>query len=211
MSLRRPQVIQTMPIVRRLAVLFVAVSGCSRGPARFEAPAVDPVAAGARAIELYDANGDGKLDKEELRQAPAILAKLPAWDVDGNESVDSQEVEKHVAALYKSGTGGTKLNCLILYKGKPLSGATVTLEPEGFLGEAVQAATGVTDGSGATQLGIPPEYAPEHLRRIKTVHYGVFKVRVTHPTISIPEKYNVKTELGYETEPGVPIVRYSLN
>lgn len=162
-------------------------------------------------MELYDANGDGILDKEELRQCPAVLAKLPMWDLDGNDSVDQQEIEKHVAAIFKNGTGGTKLNCLITYKGKPLGGATVTLEPEAFLGGNVQTATGVTDGAGTAQLGIPPEFVPEQLRRMKSVHYGVFKVRVTHPTISIPEKYNVKTELGYETEPGIPFVRYALN
>ena len=192
-------------------IVAVALIGCSRGPARFEAPEVDPVAAGANAMELYDANGDATLDKEELQQCPAILAKLPAWDMDGNGSVDQQEVEKHVAALFRSGTGGTKLRCGITYKGRPLSGATITMEPEPFLGGNVQTATGVTDGSGGTQLGIPPEFTPEHLRRIKTVHYGVFKIRVTHPTISIPDKYNAKTELGYETEPGVSIVHYSLN
>lgn len=194
-----------------LSIIAAALFGCSRGPTRFEAPEVDPAAAGGKAMELYDSNKDATLDKEELRQSPAILAKLAMWDLDGNGSVDQQEVEKHVAALFKSGTGGTKLRCAITYKGKPLPGATITLEPEPFLGGNVQTATGVTDGSGGTQLGIPPEFAPEHLRRIKTVHYGVFKVRVTHPTISIPEKYNVKTELGYETEPGVATVRYSLN
>lgn len=192
------------------SIVAVALIGCSTGPARFEAPDVDAADAGVKAMELYNTNRDGMLDEEELRQCPAILAKLALWDADGNGSVDQQEVEKHVAALFKNGTGGTKLRCGVTYKGKPLNGATITLEPETFLGENVQTATGVTDGSGGTQLGIPPEFAPEHLRRIKTVHYGVFKVRVTHPTISIPEKYNVKTELGYETEPGVATVHYSL-
>jgi hypothetical protein len=58
---------------------------------------------------------------------------------------------------------------------------------------------------------VPPEFVPEHLHRLKLVHYGTFKVRITHPSIEIPAKYNTETELGYETEPGKPNVRFQLN
>ena len=194
-----------------LMAIVVVLIGCSRGPARFAAPEVDPQAAAVEAIELYDVNGDAALSKEELRRCPGILSKLAAYDQDGGESLDEQEIVKRLSALFKNGTGGTKLNCLITYKGKPLSGATVMLEPEPYLGDGVQTATGTTDGAGAAQLGIPPEFVPEHLRKMKAVHYGTFKVRVTHPTISIPAKYNAETELGYETEPGNPFVQYALN
>jgi hypothetical protein len=194
-----------------LALIAVALVGCSRGPARFVAPEVDPKAAAVEAIERYDVNGDAALSKEELRQCPGVLSKLAAYDQDGSASLDEQEIVKRISDLFKNGTGGTKLNCLITYKGKPLSGATVVLEPEPYLGGGVQTATGTTDGAGAAQLGIPPEFVPEHLRRMRSVHYGTFKVRVTHPTISIPAKYNAETELGYETEAGNPFVQYALN
>lgn len=197
--------------VRGLAIIVAALIGCSRGPDRFVAPEVDPQAAAAEAIKLYDANGDAALSKEELLRCPAILSKLAVYDQDGGGSLDEQELLKQIAALFKSGTGGTMLNCLITYKGKPLSGATVVLEPEPYLGGGVQTATGTTDGAGDAQMGIPPEFVPEHLQRVKSVHYGTFKVRVTHPTISIPAKYNTETELGYETEPGNPFVRFALN
>jgi hypothetical protein len=91
-----------------------------------------------------------------------------------------------------------------------LRGATIVLEPEPYLGEGIQRAEGVTDGAGSAGLGIPPEHVPKHLRRLKSVHYGTFKVRITHPTIKIPAKYNIDTQLGYETEPGNPYVRFAL-
>jgi hypothetical protein len=87
----------------------------------------------------------------------------------------------------------------------------VVLEPEAYLGGEVSAAEGTTDGSGSTDLGIPPELAPEHLRRFKIVHYGTFKVRITHPTVTIPSKYNSATVLGYETEVGNPNVTFTLS
>ena len=39
---------------------------------------------------------------------------------------------------------------------------------------------------------------------------GTFKVRVTHPTIALPARYNTATELGYETESGNPNVQFVL-
>ena len=194
-----------------LTALFPVLMGCSRGPARFDAPEVEPQAAAEEAIRLYDANSDGMLSKEELVKCPAVLSKLAVYDQDGSGSLTAVEISNQISTLFKNGTGGTKLNCLVTYKGRPLSGATVVLEPEPYLGDGIQTATGSTDGAGAAQMGIPPEFVPEHLRRMKSVHYGTFKVRVTHPTISIPAKYNTETELGYETEPGNPFARFVLN
>ena len=197
-------------IKHELAVLFlVLLAGCSGRPARYEAPSVDLDAAAAKAIELYDTNADDSLSKEELAKCPGILAKLTAYDSDGNGSIGQSEIATHLGRLLNR-TGGTQLSALIFLKGRPLGGATVIMEPEPYLGEGIQSAKGVTDGSGSTELAISPEFVPEHLRRINTVHYGTFKVRVTHPSVKIPAKYNTETELGYETEPGMPSVRFDL-
>lgn len=191
--------------------LFIALAGCSRSAAVFEAPEVDPVAAAEQAIELYDSNGDLSLGKEELAKCPGVLARMQLYDLDGNGSVSKEEFTSHLQDFYKRGTGGTMLTAQIFYKGIPLSGATVILEPEPYLGGEVQTAQAVTSGAGLANLGIPPEFVPEHLRRMKTVHCGTFKVRVTHPTIKIPAKYNTETVLGYETEVGNPNVTFTLS
>nr|MBA3481135.1 EF-hand domain-containing protein [Pirellulales bacterium] len=194
-----------MPLLqfKPCVVALVVFAGCSGRPERFKAPAVDHDEAAAQAIELYDTNGDGGLSTDELKQCPAILAKLTTYDRNGNGSVEEDEIAAHLKQLL-NGTGGTQLSALVTLKGKPLSGANVIMEPEPYLGADVQAAKGVTDGSGSTQLAIPPEFVPEHVRRISAVHYGTFKVRITHPSVAIPGKYNTETELGYETEIGKP-------
>jgi hypothetical protein len=189
-----------------LAILI----GCSAYPERFEAPEIDSESAAERAILEYDNNGDGALSKDELAKCPGILSMLKVYDGNNNGSVEQEEIVSRLSDLLKHGAGGTGLNASVFYDGRPLGGATVVLEPESYLGEEVQPAQGLTDGGGSTDLGIPPEFVPEHLRRIKSVHYGTFKVRITHPTISIPAKYNTATTLGYETQPGDPYVRFML-
>ena len=198
-------------MLRRICLLSLAVAalGCSNAPDRFDAPTVDVDAAATQAMELYDTNKDGALSKEELAKVPGILARIESYDKNGNGSVEGEEIQKHLGRLLNR-TGGSQLSALVFHKGRPLGGATVVMEPEPYLGDTIQKAEAVTDGAGVAELAIPPEYAPEHLRRLKTVHYGTFKVRVTHPSVAIPAKYNTETELGYETEIGKPTVRFDL-
>jgi len=190
--------------------LTVFLLGCSGGPERFKAPSVNAESAAAQAMELYDANHDDALNEEELAKVPAMLAKIKNYDVNANHSIEQDEIERRLARMLNR-TGGTPLTATVYYKGSKLAGAMVKLEPEPYLGSEVQAATGLTNGAGVAELSIPPEYMPEHLRRLKMVHYGVFKVRITHPKIPIPTRYNTATELGYETEPGNPHVTFLLD
>ena len=192
-----------------LVSLFL-LSGCSRTPAQFEAPDVNTQSAAVQAIEQYDGNGDKSLSTEELAKCPGILSKITLYDLNADKAVDQEEIATRLAELLKYGTGGTALTARVALNGRPLRGAAVVLEPEPYLGNEVQTAEGVTNGAGSAALGIPPEYVPEHLRRKKLVHFGTFKVRITHPSISIPEKYNTDTQLGYETEPGNPYARFAL-
>jgi hypothetical protein len=193
-----------------VSLIFFVLVGCSHTPTGFEAPDVNTESAAVQAIELYDRNGDKSLDKKELTKCPGILSKIDFYDQNANGSVEQGEIAQRLSDLLKYGTGGTGLTARVSLNGNPLRGATVVLEPEPYLGDEVQTAQGTTNGSGSAALGIPPEYVPEHLRRLKSVHYGTFKVRITHPTIPIPAKYNTQTELGYETESGNPYVRFAL-
>jgi hypothetical protein len=192
------------------SLICLILAGCSRTPGRFEAPQVDAESAALQAVELYDNNGDTSLDKKELVNCPGILSKIDFYDQNSNGSVEQTEIAQRLSDLLKYGTGGTGLTARVSFNGNALRGATVVLEPEPYLGDEVQTAQGITNGSGSAALGIPPEYVPQHLRRLKSVHYGTFKVRITHPTIPIPAKYNTETELGYETEPGNPYIRFAL-
>ena len=59
-------------------------------------------------------------------------------------------------------------------------------------------------------MSVPAEDLPENLRLVALVHVGTFKVRITHPTIKLPARYNTDTELGYESEVGNPFADFAL-
>ena len=42
------------------------------------------------------------------------------------------------------------------------------------------------------------------------IHYGTYKIVITHPSVQIPAKYNSQTTLGYETQRGNPDFRVEL-
>jgi hypothetical protein len=161
-------------------------------------------------MELYDANHDEKLTEVELVKCPGVLVSMKKYDANNDKAIDAAEFEERLMQLLRTKRGATQLACNIMYKGEPLSGATVNLEPEPYLGEEIRAAEGITTNSGRADVGMAPEFAPAALKNRKLIHYGTFKVRVTHPTIQIPAKYNTDTTLGYETIPGQPTASFVL-
>lgn len=196
----------------RLAWLLatLVLTGCSRGPAAVPPPDIDPDDAAQQAIALYDANQDGALSKEELAKCPAMLSKLAVYDQNANGSLEEVEIAKRLTELLSAEIALTRLQCRVTFRGRPLRGATVSLEPEAYLGDEVKTATGVTDERGVAAPSIPKENMPENLQRMAFVHCGVFKVRISHPTVKLPARYNTATELGYETEVGNPFASFAL-
>lgn len=202
-----------MSRARRLTVILLAVictSGCNRGPSRIVPPEINPKAAAAEAISLYDANKDGALNAGELAKCPGISAELKAYDTDGNGAVSQEEITARITDLRKHGVGLTRLNCNVMVNGRGIEHATVRFEPEPYLGQEIQAAEGVTNARGVAQLAIPAEKLPSDQQGLKAVHYGTYKVRITHPTVKLPPKYNTETTLGYESRPGDPFASFDL-
>ena len=194
-----------------ISVAFAAlVGGCSGGPEYVKPPKIDPASAATQALELYDKNHDGKLNQEELAQCPGVLISIEKYDTNHDKMIDEEEFRTRLQDLLKHGTGGTELAANVKYQGKPLAGATVVFEPEPYLGDDIQMAQGITSNAGIASLGIPPEKVPAALQKMKLIQYGTFKVRVTHPTMTIPAKFNTETTLGYETISGEPTVNFVL-
>lgn len=185
--------------------------GCARGPARVQAPSVDPQAAADKAIELYDANRDQQLDTEEVARCPGINVMLSLYDQNNDGRVDRAEIAERLGDLLKNRVGLTQLRSHVTYRGRPLPNATVVFEPEAYLGGEVQTARGTTDAHGSAQMSIAEELLPENLRKMKLVHYGTYRVRITHPTIQLPAKFNSETTLGYETKIGDPFATFTLS
>jgi hypothetical protein len=195
--------------IRLLSALLV-LAGCSRGPARVDAPSVDPESAADKAIELYDSNQDQSLSNEELADCPGILASLSLYDPDGNRRVDRHEIVQRLKELLKNRVGLTQLRSHVTFRGKPLVGATIVFEPEPYLGTEVEAARGTTNSHGSAQMSVSEDILPGHVRTMKLMHYGTYKVRITHPSIKLPAKYNTQTTLGYETRIGDPFATFTL-
>jgi hypothetical protein len=189
--------------------LSVPLCGC-RGPARIDAPDIDPNAAADKALELYDTNEDNSLGEEELAHCPGIRSLISLYDKDGNKSVDHAEIAQRLGELFRNRVGLTQLRSTVTYRGRPLPNATIVFEPERYLIDEVQPAQGMTNSYGAAQIGIAEEHLPEHLRNMKLVQYGTYKVRITHPKIQLPAKYNNETTLGYETRMGDPFAPFAL-
>lgn len=180
-----------------LLLLGVLLVGCDRAPAGMGQPEMDPVAASARALTDYDANGDLKLTKEELKACPGLLSAIDGFDQDRDGAISGDELTSYMQEIQKQGAAIISITCIVNRNNQPLEGATVKLEPEAFMGEAIKPATGITTRDGVASLSIAEEELPQEYRgRLRGVHCGVYRVIVTHPNVEIPTKYNTKTEIG---------------
>jgi len=168
-------------------------------PRRVEAPSIDAAAAAARAIEIYDRDGDGMIGGTELDAVPVfkyqpVMARV---DKNGDGKVSKDEIKARIIEWQESKVGLMSYACKVVYKtaDRPrpvaLQGARVVYEPEPFLGKYVKAAKGTTGPGGMASVGIPDI-------EFQACQVGYYKVRITHDTIKIPAKYNTKTTLGDE-------------
>jgi len=192
------------------SIVVLGIVGCSGGPSRINPPSFDAQTAADEAISLYDTDGDGQLNEAELVKCPGILSVLGAYDSDGNKMVSREEIADHLLGWQKKRIGMQSLKCIVKLNGKPLAGADIVFEPEPYLGEDIKTALGATNAAGMTSIAIPKEELPEAQQALNAMHVGTYKVRVTHPEISIPAKYNTETELGYEIQSGVAYANFDL-
>ena len=182
------------------------VSGCG-GLSPVKPPDVDPDEAAAAALADYDADGDAQLSADELKKLPAI--KLKGVDSDGNGQISANELAARLRQWTEGRAGMLSFHCTVTLDGSPLSDAVVLLEPEPFLGDAVKPASGITSNGDAI-LKIDPELLPTDQRMLRGVQPGVYKVRITHKSITIPARYNTETTLGQEILSETSGAKYAL-
>lgn len=172
------------------------------GPTAVAPPSLDPSSAAATAMKSYDKNNDGKLDATELPNVPALKKHLADYDGDKDGNLTAAEITARISATRKMNVGLLPLRCTVTMDGKPLEGAKVDFVPEEFMGGAIQPASGMTDAQGMASMGMPLDKLPGGVRGAYA-HEGVYKVKISHPTIKIPPKYNEATTLGHEVVQGV--------
>lgn len=182
------------------AGLLLYAGGCGRGPAPIRQPAIDAAAAGRDALARYDTDGNGLIAGAELDAAPALKAALARLDTDKNGGVSAAELAERVRAWKQMRTGLASVRCHITLDGKPLAGASVSLEPESFLGSHVKSASGETNPFGDVSPSVATEDLPDPSLP-GGVHFGLYRVRITKQIEgreTLPARYNSETVLGQE-------------
>lgn len=181
------------------SLTLLIVLGCSRGPSRVHPPEIDPDDAGSAAVTQHDADGDGVLSQAELANLPGILGAIGWYDLDSDGNVSADEIAQRIRKWHESRVGLLPpIPCTVLLDGQPLSGATVKWIPEPYLGETFKPGSGTTDNRGIARIRIAQSDMSPDQQDLSGMQVGVFKVQITHPTESIPARYNTETTLGEE-------------
>lgn len=173
-----------------------------RKPKPPDQPDFNAARAGAEAVKQYDTNADGRLDAVELQKCPALLQALDRADADGDKALTAGEIAARIEAWFASGTVIMDWPVYVELDGKPLEGATVVFEPEGFLGAAFKACRGVTDKFGHAALRGADAQFPG-------LYVGAYRVRISKKIggkETLPARYNTASELGWEVADDIPEV-----
>lgn len=159
---------------------------------------VDPTAAASAAIVAWDKDANQQLDPAELVAAPGLRAALGAVDADRNGAITADELRNRLQALQGLPRTNTSFMVRVLYKGKPLSGATVRLIPEEYLRPNVLTASGLTNQNGACHPLIDHDGWTEQQRQSYGLECGMYRVEITHPQVKLSARYHAQTELGVD-------------
>ena len=189
-------------LVCRCVLLALPVTcwlGCNGRPARVSPPPLDPQQAGQQAIDLYDADGSGALSQDECSKCPAIASLVKKYDSNGDGQITADEITAQLKAWTETTVGLTGASFTLRLNGRPLEGATVELVPEPFLRSAIKPASGTSSQNGRVSPSLAAEELPEGIQG--AMHYGLYKIKVTHPQLEIPPQYNTETTLGIEVPP----------
>ena len=182
---------RTVGLVLAFAAVVVVCAGCPRRPERIHPPSINASEAGKKAIEMFDANKDGKLSGEEFDKCPGLKSALAKIDANGTGEVTADMLTARIEAWQKSKLGRMSFSCQVTRNGQPFAGAEVKFVPEKYLGEKVPVAEGITDKNGMAMINIPGAKPPG-------IAPGLYRVEITKAGMDIPAKYNTETVLGQE-------------
>jgi hypothetical protein len=183
--------------------LAALATGCSGGPARVEAPSWDPEGIADRILETLDKDANGSVSAEELAASPGLAAGSKPIDANGDGALSRDELVARFEKYAASRVGVNPTNYTVLYKGRPVSGATVEFIPEAWLGGVIEPARGTTDETGSVYPLIDDPNLPG-------IRLGFYRVKITSPTTKIPERYSSdQSPLGVNVSTGDPDAGYA--
>src|SRR3972149_5931888 len=180
-----------------MAVYVLIQSGCMPGQSRIYAPSISASSAGQEAMEMYDANKDGKISGAELDKVPALISGLVPLNSSKEKGITAADITARIEKWKESKSGRMAFSCTITRKGKPLAGAEVKFVPEKFLGSKMPVCTGTTSDLGYVSVSEPVE-GPDDPKGIPP---GYHRREITKAGENIPAKYNTQTIFGIEIAP----------
>jgi hypothetical protein len=144
-------------------------------------------------MEQLDKDGDGQLSAVELEASPGLASAATRYDSDKNGSLSLEEVVVGIRRWAEGEIGAATVPFVVQLDGRPLIGAEVKAVPEPFLSDVLKPATGM-DG----YLAVAPEDRPPNSPNFPLMQPGLYRIEITHPSVSIPARYNTQTTLGHE-------------
>ncbi|MFO0911993.1 MAG: hypothetical protein U0795_03475 [Pirellulales bacterium] len=177
-----------------LAGLLMSIAGCF-GPKAMPTPVWNPDVAADNCMKQYDTDSDGSLNKKELAASPGLNAAVSYLDADGDKKLSREEIRARIQ-LYQETKVNKQQLCRVTIGETPVMDAEVEFVPEDFLKEFIVPARGsVPPGSQDGIVIMSSEGLPD------AVQVGLYKVKITSPSMKIPPQYNEETTLGYEVSP----------
>lgn len=151
-------------------IAATGIIGCGPSVGSQLSRRASPAEAAAAAMAASDKNNDGKIAADELDPASGLAAGLARIDTDKDNVITADELLARFDRLEKMSDMIAVSLTATGPKG-PVSGATLTLVPEPFMGEGLQAYSGQTIEGGACELegseihlpGVPVGYYRAHL------------------------------------------------
>lgn len=192
-----------MPVRISCAILVCCFSGCWQGqPKNLEPAPLDPISATRQAMEEFDSDQDGKIDRSELANSPGLKAAVPKADRNKDGVLSEEEISKRLQFFVDSQSALRNFQLTVTVNRKPHDGLEVTLYPESFLASTIEPAVGTTNHLGIAYPMIQFD-DPEIVKQgISGVRPGMYRVAVSMLDAkgkeTIPSKYNTETQLGVE-------------
>ena len=187
-----------MHLVVVVAMAAIA-AGCASKPARVTAPRIAASRAASAAIRLCDRDGNGTVSPAEATASPGLAAAFERIDTNHDGSLSAAEIAFRIADWANHRVGIVTQPVQIMWNGKPLDGGQAEFVPEPYLARWLKPARATTLASGICSPSLPPEDLPQGLRM--GINCGFYTVRITHPTLKVPPRYNEQSTLGIEIQP----------
>ncbi|MCA9260611.1 MAG: EF-hand domain-containing protein [Planctomycetales bacterium] len=197
---------------RAVAIGLTLLTGCG-GSRAIKAPPIDAEAVADKYLALYDVDQDGLIAGEELKASASLRdAVKNRIDSDNDGAISRTELMHRFERWVAGGVGAAVLSCRVVYKGRPLDGAQISLVPDAPLQGVIQPATGVTNSNGLALMAMDSANLPSDMANLRAVQQGLYRVEITHPTLDIPAKYNTDSSLGVEVsfETGRNLVEFRI-